>query len=61
MAIDTKLVLSKKDMTLWTVPDWDCNKEEGNSNISRSVSEGKNTDISTVSQHGPRREKCWIW
>ena len=40
-----KLALPKKDMTLWTVTCWLCNKERANCSISANLSGGKGINM----------------
>ena len=55
-----KVVLPQKDITWQPVRGCIClcNKEWANCHTSRSLSDGKDTDISTVSQHSPKKKSA---
>ena len=55
-----RLALPKKDMTWWTVTSSFCNKERASFWMSAKLLGGKDTDMHTVSQHNPKKQKFWV-
>ena len=55
-----KLVLPKKDMTLWTVTWCFCNKERASCWMSGNLSGGKDTNMQRVSQHKPQKQNICV-
>ena len=55
-----KVVLPKKDRMSWTIKGCFCDKEWTNCCSSRNLSDSKDTDMSTVSQHRPKKDKCEV-